>query len=351
VNHALIQLPELCPEPADSVPAESDWLDTLLERAVAAGENIATSLELTRAYGALLALPGQRRTARRWAVLAALGRANLTVARVFEAHTDAIAILSEAGVPDAAGELTHGVFAAEGNGEPVRANCPAGGDGRFYLDGLKPWCSLGTELDVGLVTAHVAGGRQLFRVDLHDRSVTAEPTVGWIARGLRTVTSTSLRFARTPAQPIGDVDWYLTRPGFSWGGIGVAACWYGGALGLQDRLARPGSKSLDALQALHLGSVDAALHAAGAVLDRAAALIDEGAATGAAGVLLALRTRAVVADSVERTIREVAHALGPAPLAFDEEHARRVADLSLYVRQHHAERDLAELGRAVVGVS
>ena len=41
------------------------------------------------------------------------------------------------------------------------------------------------------------------------------------------------------------------------------------------------------------------------------------------------------------------HALGPAPLAFDEEHARRVADLTLYIRQHHGDRDLAALGHAV----
>jgi hypothetical protein len=57
--------------------------------------------------------------------------------------------------------------------------------------------------------------------------------------------------------------------------------------------------------------------------------------------------RAVVAGAAERAIRQVGHALGPAPLAFDEEHARRVADLELYVRQHHAERDLARLGAAI----
>jgi hypothetical protein len=43
----------------------------------------------------------------------------------------------------------------------------------------------------------------------------------------------------------------------------------------------------------------------------------------------------------------VGHALGPGPLAHDETHAARVADLTLYVRQHHAERDLAALGRLV----
>lgn len=95
---------------------------------------------------------------------------------------------------------------------------------------------------------------------------------------------------------------------------------------------------------MHIGIVDAALHASGTALGHAATLVDIGEAAGIAGDLLALRVRAVVADAVERTIRQVGHALGPAPLAFDEQHARQVADLELYVRQHHAERDLARLG-------
>jgi hypothetical protein len=39
---------------------------------------------------------------------------------------------------------------------------------------------------------------------------------------------------------------------------------------------------------------------------------------------------------------------GPQPLAFDEDHARRVADLGLYIRQHHAARDDAALGRLLL---
>ncbi len=35
---------------------------------------------------------------------------------------------------------------------------------------------------------------------------------------------------------------------------------------------------------------------------------------------------------------------GPAPLTVDRSHAQRVADLQVYVRQHHAERDLARIG-------
>jgi hypothetical protein len=130
--------------------------------------------------------------------------------------------------------------------------------------------------------------------------------------------------------------------------MGVAACWHGGAAGLQATLVAKSAGRSGELSALHVGLVDAVLHASEAVLARAAALIDSGQAAGVAGQDLALRVRAVVADAAERALRQVGHALGPAPLAFDEEHARRVADLELYVRQHHAERDLARLGELVV---
>ena len=76
--------------------------------------------------------------------------------------------------------------------------------------------------------------------------------------------------------------------------------------------------------------------------------IDQGRACGERGALLALRVRQVVADAVETTIRVADHALGPGPLTVEAEHATRISDLRVYVRQHHAERDSAALGRATV---
>ena len=139
----------------------------------------------------------------RWAALAALSRANVTVGRVTEAHTDALAIRAEAGLSDA-GDRTWGVFAAEGGDRPLRARPVTGG---YVLDGHKPWCSLGGVLDAGLVTAHVDGGRRLFEVNLRGPGITARPASGWVSRGLPTVTvSDSTSMARLPnqwARPIG----------------------------------------------------------------------------------------------------------------------------------------------------
>ncbi|MDT4930900.1 MAG: hypothetical protein QOF92_3767 [Pseudonocardiales bacterium] len=307
-----------------------------------AGDRVEAGLNIARDYGRLLPLPGCGATAERWQLLALAAEVDLSAARILEAHSDALAILGEAGEAPPGG--TWGVFAAES----CEARLDAYDDGAAtVLVGTKPWCSLAGSLDHALVTARAGSGRGLYAVDLRHSSVTADSPATWVARGLANITSAPVEFDSTPARAVGAEGWYLRRPGFAWGGIGVAACWYGGALGLFRTLREFSAKRDGELNRLHVGTVDAALHGAAAALGEAAALVDSGHAAGAAGEILALRVRAVVADAVERTLRQVGHALGPGPLAFDERHARRAADLELYVRQHHAERDLAALGAAL----
>ena len=268
---------------------------------------------------------------------------HLPVARTLEPHLDALAILAQAGVPVAPG--TWGVFAAEGPGEPLRASP---GATSYILDGRKHWCSLAGVLDRGLVSAWVGEERQLFAVDLGEPGVTAVRGT-WVARGLAAVDSGPVDFTNVPATAVGAPGWYLERPGFAWGGIGVAAVWYGGAVGIARRLLVSASgRPPDQVALMHLGAVDAQLHAARCVLEQAAHAVDAGALSGAAGWRAALRVREVVALAAEDVLRRAGHGLGPGPLASDEEHARRVADLELYLRQWHAERDQAALGRTVV---
>ncbi|CAD6003241.1 acyl-CoA dehydrogenase family protein [Agreia sp. COWG] len=318
------------------------WRDRAREVGGEAGPAIRLALEI----GEVAPLPGRGETTELFALLRDVASADLTAARIVEAHLDARAILAEAGrVPRAGG---WGVFAAEGPG--VRLDATEGGDG-FTLTGTKPWCSVAGSLDRALVTAHTAPGhRRLFEVDLHAHGVTVREG-GWAALGLSNVPSGPVDFDGVPAVPVGADDWYLERPGFAWGGIGVAACWLGGARGLASRLwagATAPGREPDQIALMHLGAVDASIFAAQAVLDEAARLIDAGHAVGAGGKLLADRVRVVTASTVEDVLRRAAHSLGPAPLAHEADHARRVADLELYVRQHHAERDEASLGRRLL---
>jgi alkylation response protein AidB-like acyl-CoA dehydrogenase len=287
-------------------------------------------------------VPGAGRTARLWELLATLGATDLGVARAVEPHLDARAILTQAGLGDRAG--TWGVFAAEGPG--VRLDAVEAPDG-WRLTGTKPWCSLAGVLDAALVTAHLAdGGRALFAVGLRGPGVHLVDQE-WVSRGLAEIPSTAVAFDEVPAEPVGPPGWYLERPGFWWGGIGVAACWFGGAVGIGRRVHRQAAARDDQLLAMHLGAVDHRLESARRALAEAAALVDAETLDAAQGRLLAKRVRATVAAVCEDVLQIAGHALGPAPLALEPEHAKRVADLQVYVRQQHAERDDVSLGQAL----
>ncbi|MCG7286485.1 acyl-CoA dehydrogenase [Cellulomonas sp. ACRRI] len=309
--------------------------------------------------------PGTGATAGLWELLATLAAHDLAVARAVEPHLDARAVLDQAAgtVPGDPAASTWGVYAAEGPGpaltaSPVAADGDDAGDG-WLLDGTKPWCSLSRDLDAALVTARLAGDdtrRGLFAVDL--RAPEVQPVdAPWPARGLAEIPSTPVRFDRARATLVAEGSWYLDRPGFWWGAIGVAACWFGGAVGVARRLhAHAADRPDDRLLAMHLGAVDERLSAARVLLADAATRVDaSGAATRggwdaepeearAAGRVLAKRVRATVARTCEDVLRLCGHALGPGPLTQEEAHAKRVADLEVYVRQQHAERDDASLG-------
>ena len=315
--------------------------------------------------GDLDGLPMQCETLTLWECLASLGAVDLTVARVAEPHLDALAILREARrhgqvldedwharSPDWSAARLWQVYAAEGGERLVATETTDG----WTLTGVKPWCSLADRATHALVTAWVDDDRRgLFAVDLAHANVSpsddaSDQSTQWAARGLDQVRSTPISFDAAPSVSICQPQWYLTRPGFSWGGVGVAAIWYGASVGLARTLrAAAENREPDQIAHVHLGAVDTALARARAVLVEAAQVADDPETPSGEAVLVTQRTRQVIADSADEILTRLGHALGPAPLTGDEDHARRVADLTVYLRQHHAERDLARQGEQVLG--
>ncbi|MFJ4438088.1 acyl-CoA dehydrogenase [Streptomyces sp. NPDC088923] len=299
-------------------------------------------------------LPGSGATGLRFAALRGVAEEDLAVARLVEGHTDALAILAElAGPPPAPGQRW-GVWAAEPPGEGVRATYDGTAD-TWTLSGLKQYASGAHSCTHALVTARTQEGQRLFAVRL-DRGTDAgpgtyEPAPGtWPALGMAGSDTPDVRFEGAPALPVGDVDAYVHRPGFAHGGVGVAACWLGGAHAVTGALRRAAARRGSPFTDAHLGAADLELYAAGLVLERAAAEIDADPVDAEGGAeQRALRVRALVAACCERVLTHVGRATGAGPLCHDARHARAVADLTVYVRQHHAERDLAALGALVAG--
>ena len=59
-----------------------------------------------------------------------------------------------------------------------------------------------------------------------------------------------------------------------------------------------------------------------------------------------MRVRSLLERTATGVIDRVGRALGPGPLCADAAHAQRCADLATFIRQSHAERDWAAIGRA-----
>jgi alkylation response protein AidB-like acyl-CoA dehydrogenase len=290
-----------------------------------------------------LPLPGSGRTRERWAVFADLAGEDLSVARLAEGHADAVAILAELAGPPPPPGSRWGVWAAHPPGPKLVAHHRGG---RWYLRGRKRYCSGARTCTHALVTAAAPDGMRLFAVE----AGALTPVLGsWPATGMAGSDTLDVDFGDVPAQPAGAVGAYVERPGFAHGGVGVAACWYGGARAVgRTLLAAAQQRDVGPHALAHLGAVDIALDTVRTALAGAADEIDaDPADLKGAGRLRALRVRAL-ADAVAAEVMDrVGRALGAGPLCLDEAHSRRVADLTVYIRQHHAERSLAELGGLV----
>ncbi len=280
-------------------------------------------------------LPGHGRTSDRHRFLFETGRRSLSLARLAEAHWDAVAILAEAHhklVPNA----IYGVWAAEIPGRSLRLSSET-------LSGMKPFCSGAGLIDRALVTV-VEPEHLLIDVDLRQPHLAYDHsewhTRAFSATNTCTVTFNSIKVSA--GDLVGPAGFYLNRPGFWHGACGPAACWAGGAAGLVDWAAKQTRSDPHTLA--HFGAMRSSLWALESLLDTAGAEIDRSPTDAPAARIRALRVRHLVEVHATDILRRLARAYGPHPLAFDEAVSTRYQELDLYLRQSHAERDLHTLG-------
>ena len=312
-------------------PADPAALGAILTQMIAAGHD-------------RLPLPGSGRTLTRWRALATVAARDLGLVKLFEGHTDALAILAELQAPVAPPGSSWAVWAAEAPDARLTATPLA--DGELQLDGLKAWCSGARAVSHALVTAWLGDQPVLAAVTLDQPfsvSITADH---WQAVGMRATESGDVRFERSRASQIGMPRDYVDRAGFWQGGAGIAACWYGAAAGIAHMMADAVAARPDAHRLAHMGAVEVALAGAAAVLRATAAQID--ANPRADFQRAALCARLAVEAAATTVMNHAGRALGAAPLCRNERFARVMADLPVFLRQSHAERDLAALGECAL---
>jgi alkylation response protein AidB-like acyl-CoA dehydrogenase len=282
--------------------------------------------------------PGSGETVRRFRLLFSLARSDLVLGRLVEAHADAVAIIGELTGDTVSKGQRWGVWAAGPPDSLVGVRMSGG----WAIEGTKKWCSGATLVDHVLVDASTSAGQQLFAVDLTHPGISILPAA-WAGPGMIRADTRAVTFESVNADPVGRPGQYLSRRGFWAGAVGVASCWHGGTVKVADALLDPSIGNSNPHVLAHAGAVYVALSENRAVLNAAARQID--CDRGEDLALVARATRTTIERNAVEIIDRVGRALGPAPLAHDAVHAATVADLAVYVRQHHAERDLEQIGR------
>ncbi|HEY5302876.1 MAG TPA: hypothetical protein VIJ86_02330 [Acidimicrobiales bacterium] len=303
--------------------------------------------DFVRIEAAQLPLPGSGDTWRRFAILADWASRDLSLGRLCEGHADALAILAEAGLSPVAG-ASYGVWTSRGSGATSFAERVEGG---WRLSGTKEFCSGSRILDRALVSAVTSEGYMLFDVDATVQ-VSSVVEGSWPAVGMANSMSETLEFAGPiipNSQEVGPPDFYLQRPGFWFGGVGVASCWFGGAVGLVNALVKWINSEPRESILIDLGVAVSELETMRYTLRDAAREIDEDPLDESRQAQCrALVIRHAVHRAALTVLERVASAGGARPLCHDESQSRRAADLYVYLSQHHGNVDSEELGRMLM---
>ena len=277
-----------------------------------------------------------------FAALRDVARVDLCLARLVEGHADAMRIIDQAGARP--GEGIYGVWASRSAGTGLSASAAPGG---WMLDGVLRFASGIGLVDRALVSSTLDDDHHLL-LDIGSDQVDPDLT-SWSTAAMDAARSFTVRVdgAVSGSAQVGHVDFYLSRPGFAVGGLGVAAVWAGGARHVVDAVVA-GLRDFTptAHQSLRLGLMEQAVWTADLAVSSTAAKLGGLNLDDAAAEIGLARTAVVL--SCDIVSEQAPVVVGPAGLSTNARLARVLGDLGIYVRQHHLDTEAARLGTAAL---
>ncbi|MFU8927520.1 acyl-CoA dehydrogenase [Acinetobacter puyangensis] len=297
--------------------------------------NLSNILKKLVLFSAKIPQPGSGQTYPRWQILANVAATDLTLAKWFESHLDALSILHELGHEVDPHKLW-AVWAAEGGSNPIRYH-----DG--YCAGIKPWCSAAALVDYGLMTYRDQNVQsQLCILDMQQSTININDE-DWHAVGMQSTQTAKISLQHTAVKNVGEPQQYLTRAGFWHGAAGVAACWYGATVRLASFLEQACQEKSNPFRMMYLGKVSQTLAVTRQYFKDVAQQIDQFPDENHELKIRILRAQAELAALT--VLEQVGQALGAKPYCENAIFARLAADLPVFIRQSHAAFDLERIGQ------
>lgn len=292
-------------------------------------------------------------------ILAAVGRGDLSVGRIFEGHVNALFLIQRFGTSAqrehyerlATQGSLFGVWNTDASGNAVTL------EGR-HLQGKKNFASGVDGLCHAVVTASAAKGRTMIVVPIKDLPVDRS---WWRPLGMRASGSHIVDLGGMTIEAewiLGGENDYLQEPWFSAGAIRFVAVHVGGMHAVFDtavsHLHRVG-RIRDPYQVQRVGRMATAVESGYAWLDRAGKFWTQAAqATGTSGaharlIAIANAARVAVESSALEVLEDAERSVGASGMISPHPLERNVRDLRTYLRQPNPDGALASLGSAIAG--
>ena len=285
------------------------------------------------------------------ALLTLLGRGNLALGRLLEAHVNALRLIVRFGDRAVCGQAARD--AADGHLFGLWVTDPPGSGLRLLpggvLDGDKQFCSGAGHVTRAVVTAEDPGGQTRLAYASLEEGVAASPLSGGLA-GMRAAATGQVRFRHAPALPFGAPGDYLREPDFSCGAWRTSAVTLGGLQALAEELRRQlvaRGRQHDPHQQARVGETLIAVETARLWIAAAAVRAESPQADAEAIAYVGLARLAVeraCLDTMERAHRS----LGVAALLRSNPVERLCRDLATYLRQPAADMVLTEAAAAAM---
>ncbi len=287
------------------------------------------------------------------ALLCQIGRGNLAVGRVFEAHVNAVRLLTRYAGPtaleQAASDIQAGHLHALWVTDPPSGGLRVSADG--VLTGTKQFCSGAGHVSRAVVTADDAAGQARLVLVALD-GVTVSPLAGGM-QGMRAAATGAVQFDGVPGQVFGAPGDYLREPDLSTGAWRTSAVTLGGMQALVEatvaQLVGRG-RAGDPHQQARMGQVFIALDTARLWLAHAAPLAEDADADPAAAIATVNLARIATERACMEIIGLVQRSLGVGAFLQPNPVERLCRDLGTYLRQPAADQVLTEAAAYRMGV-
>ena len=286
-----------------------------------------------------------------------LGRANLSVGRIFEGHVNGLKLVERYGTGaqliKLKDDLNLGKVYGVWNTEPGTGVTIVQDESGPGLKGLKSFATGAGHIHRAIITGRMANGdRRMIVADVGDDPTRADNS-GWRVRGMRATASGTYDFSGIRVAQhdfLGNPGDYEREPYFSAGAWRFTAVQLGGIEQVLTLLRHDLLTSQAGKSPVHRSRFGRALASSRSAFMwvREAAVRAEADNAGSAEVSFVLMTRGVVEHAALEVMEAAARSIGTRAFFFDNPVDRACRDLGLYLRQPVPDEALDKASRAFI---